>query len=167
MKIVAINLHYANNTLIFGKLFLAMAIILTWTLLCYKKWLGHQINFHKSALIFLGKILTNSILLTFILNCSTQRLSIIYLGLPLIIRRLIKPQWIPLIEKVQKKLVGWKGRMLSMRERITIINASSLPSQCISSLSSRSQDEWKGWLDLCEENFCGTTYIEKGKAFSK
>jgi len=31
--------------------------------------------------------------------------------------------WNPLIEKIQKSLAGWKGKLLSLRGRVTMINA--------------------------------------------
>ena len=35
-----INLHYADDILIFGRLSLPQAMILKWVLLCYEKWSG-------------------------------------------------------------------------------------------------------------------------------
>ena len=67
---------------------------------------GLKINYYKSVLIFLEEISTNSILFSLIFNYPIQRLSITYLGLPPTLRSLNKPQWIPLIEKVQKRLAG-------------------------------------------------------------
>ena len=95
---------------------------------------GLKINYYKSVLIFLGEISTNSFLLSLIFNYPIQRLSITYLGLSLTLRSLNKPKWIPLIENVQKRLAGSKGRLLSLGGRVTMINAvlSTIPTYFLS-----------------------------------
>ena len=50
-----INLHYVDDTLIFGKECLPQTMVLKWILLCYEKWSGFKINYHKSSLIFMRK----------------------------------------------------------------------------------------------------------------
>jgi len=45
-----INLHYADDTLIFGKECVAQAVILKCILYCFEEWSGLRISFHKSAL---------------------------------------------------------------------------------------------------------------------
>ena len=138
-------------------------MILKWILLCYGKWFGFTINYHKRALIFLGEISVKSFLLSLIFNFSIKRLPITFLGLPLTTGRLNRPQWVPLIEKVQKRLVGWKGRWLSLGSRITmiIVVLSAIPTYFLS--FSRSLDGWKGTLSLLKENFFGIGCIGKGR----
>ena len=45
-----------------------------------------------------------------------------------------KLHWRPLIERIQKRLTGWRGKLLSLRVRITIINVvfSSIPTYFLS-----------------------------------
>lgn len=47
------------------------------------------------------------------LGCGQSQFPILYLGLPLIIVKPTKAMYMPLIEKFEKKLGGWKGKMLS------------------------------------------------------
>jgi len=71
-----VNLHYADDTLIFGKAYLAQAMIQKWILLCYEKWPWLNINYHKSALIFIVEISAKSFLILLIFNCPIKTLPI-------------------------------------------------------------------------------------------
>jgi len=95
-----INLHYMDDTLIFGKEELPQAMVLKWILFCYEKWSGLKINYHKSSLIFLGEIMLNSLFNSLVFYCPVQRLPISYLRIPLSLGRPNKLQWRPLIERM-------------------------------------------------------------------
>jgi len=97
-------------------------MILKWVLFCYEMWSGLKINFQKIFLIFLGDILINNLLLSRVFSCPVQRLSVTYLGLSISLGVLKKSWWRPLIDTVQKRLVGWKVKLLSLWESITMIN---------------------------------------------
>ncbi|KAK1287264.1 hypothetical protein QJS10_CPB19g00586 [Acorus calamus] len=47
------------------------------------------------------------------MGCSVVTLPTKLLGLPLVKGRLKKANWDPLVERVEKRLAGWKGRLLS------------------------------------------------------
>ena len=94
-------------------------MVLKWVLFCYKKWSGLKINYRKNSLIFLGEISTSGLLISLVLNCLVQRLTIRYLGLPLTFGMLKKLQWRPLVERIKKRLAGWKVNLLSLGGRIT------------------------------------------------
>ena len=66
---IVINLHYADDTLIFGEECLSQAMILKWILFCYEMWSKLKFNFHKSFLIFLVDISVNDFLLSLVFNC--------------------------------------------------------------------------------------------------
>ncbi|KAL7177287.1 hypothetical protein ACSBR2_030606 [Camellia fascicularis] len=63
------------------------------------------------------------------LNCSSQKLPLKYLGLPLGASPSRRLTWRPVVEKFRKKLSGWKRRMLSFAGRVTLIKSvlSALP----------------------------------------
>ena len=56
-------------------------------------------------------------------KCKVASFPIKYLGLPLHDRKLQVKDWRFLIDKVEKKLQNWKGQLLSIGGRITLINA--------------------------------------------
>ncbi|KAG9450247.1 hypothetical protein H6P81_010212 [Aristolochia fimbriata] len=57
------------------------------------------------------------------LGCSVGTLPSTYLGLPLFHSRISKSLWCLVIEKVQKRLSIWKGKMLSKAWRLILIRA--------------------------------------------
>lgn len=105
------------------------AIILKPPLYCFEVASDLKINFAKSSLIYLGRELGMNRPLFDILNCMVQVLLIKYLGLPLGVQGLSKEDWLGLIEKVEKKLASWKGKLLSLGGRLILVNAvlSSIP----------------------------------------
>jgi len=62
-------------------------------------------------------------------NCAIGKWPIKYLGVPISRSRLRVADWLPLVEKINKRLDGWKGGSLSLGGRLTLLNAclSSIP----------------------------------------
>ena len=63
------------------------------------------------------------------LGCKLAVLPITYLGVPLHWKTLRISDWMPLVEKIENKLQTWKGSLLSIGGRVTLLNAvlSSIP----------------------------------------
>ena len=116
-----INLHYADDTLIFEQVCLAQEMILKWIFAIPWEMVWSSDQFSKKCPDPISRS-TGSSLLPLIFNYPTQSLPITYLGLSLTMGRPKKIKWLLFIEKVRKRLAGWKGRMLS-GGRITLINA--------------------------------------------
>ena len=56
------------------------------------------------------------------LGCNIAALPITYLGVPLHWKKLSPSDWQPLISKIENKLQTWKGNLLSLGGRITLLN---------------------------------------------
>jgi len=84
-------------------------------------------------------------------NYPIRSLPINYLGLG----KISKSLWVSLIDKVQRRLAGWKGRLLSLGGRITMINAvlSAILTYFLSFFSY--QGGWKRTLILLRGNSFG------------
>ena len=69
-----------------------------------------------------------------ILGCSVASLPLTYLGLPLGASFKMKSIWARVVEKMEKRLVGWKRLYLSKGGRVTLIKStlSSLPTYYLS-----------------------------------
>ena len=69
-----------------------------------------------------------------ILATPIETLPIRYLGLPLTDRRLRTQDWQPVVEKVEKRLRGWRGRLLSRGGRLVLVKAvlSAIPTHFMS-----------------------------------
>ena len=90
---------------------------------------GLKINFHKSLICGVGVEVGLVEQFAAQLNCLSQKLPIKYLGLPLGSNPGRKQVWQPVMERIKKKLSGWKRRFLSYAGRVTLIKSvlSSLP----------------------------------------
>ena len=90
---------------------------------------GLKINFHKNEVYCLGDAADRSDVYSNIFTCNVADLPMKYLGMPIDEKRLAVSQWGPIDEKFIKKLAGWKGKLLSAGDRLTLVNAclSSLP----------------------------------------
>ncbi|GMJ14282.1 hypothetical protein HRI_005097400 [Hibiscus trionum] len=62
-------------------------------------------------------------------KCSTENFPCTYLGLPLGIVRNSLKIWVPVVEKVKKRLTSWRSRLLSFSGRLVLVKAvlSNLP----------------------------------------
>ncbi|WVZ54093.1 hypothetical protein U9M48_004953 [Paspalum notatum var. saurae] len=101
-------LQYADDTVIFLDHDLEKAKNMKILLCVFEKLSGLKINFHKSEIFCFGQA---------------------YLGLPMHYRKLRNNDWRPIEERFEKRLIGWKGKLLSVGGRLVLINSvlSSLP----------------------------------------
>ncbi len=88
-----------------------------------------RINFAKSAIIPMNLDPTYATGLAECFGCPVAAFPIKYLGLPLSPKALRRADYLPLIEKLDSRLAGWKGLLLSRAGRLTLLNSvlSSIP----------------------------------------
>ena len=72
---------------------------------------GLKVNFGKSEIVLVGEV-GNLDALARILCCKVGCLPMTYLGMPI---------WNPIIEKMEKKISGWKWSFLSKGSRLTLL----------------------------------------------
>lgn len=84
---------------------------------------GLKINFHKSALVPLNITQELASTLASQLGCQLSTLPIIYLGVPLHWKKLRTSDWEPLVSKIENRLQSWKGSLLSLGGRVTLLNS--------------------------------------------
>ena len=144
---------------------LPQTMVRKWVLLCYEKWSELKINYHKAPQFSQEKfqLIAFCFLISLVFNCLVQRLSITYLELSLNTGRLSKLYWKPRIKKIQKRLARWKGKLLSLGGRVTMINQSYLSMYFISffSLSRRVERE----IDTLRRKFLWDGTQKEGKGF--
>ena len=94
---------------------------------------GLKINLGKSELVAVGAV-HNIELLVAVLGCKQGSLPMKYLGLPLGEKFKDKTIWNPILEKMERKLAGWKKLYLSKGGRVTLIKStlSNLPTYYLS-----------------------------------
>uniref|UniRef100_A0A2N9HAP6 Reverse transcriptase zinc-binding domain-containing protein n=1 Tax=Fagus sylvatica TaxID=28930 RepID=A0A2N9HAP6_FAGSY len=83
---------------------------------------GLKINLSKSELVPVGPV-PNVPELAGILGCSVASLPLTYLGLPLGASFKMKSIWAGVVERMEKRLAGWKRLYLSKGGRVTLIKS--------------------------------------------
>lgn len=104
-------------------------------LLCiFEKMSGLKINFNKSETQMISQDGEKAIMYANIMNCVTGEWPLKYLGVPVACSKLHVVDWLPVAEKLMKRLEGWKGSVLSFGGRLVLINSclSSIPTYCMS-----------------------------------
>jgi len=122
-------LQYADDTLLFCEANVKSVFNIKAILQCFQLSSGLRVNFGKSRIGGTG--LDQVMLQRFasILNCETMVVPFIYLGMLVEGSHKRGDFWNGVIEKVQARLSRWKGRCLTMAERICLIKfvLSSIP----------------------------------------
>jgi len=118
-----VSLQYADDTLLFLEDDLDKANNLKWLLLCYEQMTGMRINFDKSDLLTIGIEEDRVNEYSKIFGCKKGDFPIKYLGVPLHFTNLRKEDLQPIIDKIIKRIAGWKGRLLSYAGRVTLLKA--------------------------------------------
>lgn len=123
------HLQYADDTILFCPPNLDYLLNIKKILILFHLASGLQVNFHKSSLI--GILVEDSWIkyAADCLLCKSGNLPFTYLGLPIGDNCSRLSAWNPIIGRMEKKLSLWKGKLLSMGGRLTLIKASlsSLP----------------------------------------
>uniref|UniRef100_A0A2N9HQ79 Reverse transcriptase domain-containing protein n=1 Tax=Fagus sylvatica TaxID=28930 RepID=A0A2N9HQ79_FAGSY len=106
------HLCYADDTILFCEPVLEQVGYVKCTLLCFEAASGLKVNLSKSEMVQIGQVsnLTNLVAL---LECKISTVPMKYLGMPLGARFKSKLIWDPILEKLGRKLAGWKHLYLS------------------------------------------------------
>ena len=94
---------------------------------------GLRVNMRKSELVPVGDV-PNLSTLADIMHCRIASLPMIYLGMPLGSSFKSKDIWNSIVEKMERRLAGWKSLYLSKGGRLTLLKStlSSLPTYYLS-----------------------------------
>ena len=90
---------------------------------------GLKINFHKSEIFCFAEAKNYESHYIELFCCNSGNFPIRYLGIPIHYRKLSNNDWVRIQERFEQRLSSWKGKNLSTRGRLTLINSvlSSLP----------------------------------------
>jgi hypothetical protein len=107
-------MNFADDTLIFLKADLKMVESLKLLLVSFENLSGLKINYAKSTLVPLNISNDLGVVCVSILGCDLSELPLTYLGVHLHWRKLTTNDWLFLVSKIEKKLDGWKEKLLSL-----------------------------------------------------
>ncbi len=117
------TLQFADDLLIFFDGSCRSARIIKLILDSFSDCSGLKINFGKSSIIPINLPTIDADALANLFGCPLHRFPFKYLGLPLSPRALSRQDFLPIIERVDRRLAGWKGSMLSRGGRLVLINS--------------------------------------------
>jgi hypothetical protein len=116
-----VSLQYADDTILFIEKEKTYARNLKWILTCFEMMSGMRINYHKSELVPVSELDAKELQLYFeIFGCPMGDFRIKYLGIPLHYQ-LMREDLQPLIDKIIKRIVGWRGKLLTQARRVVLI----------------------------------------------
>jgi hypothetical protein len=116
-------LQYADDTILCIQDNKEQAAYLKLLLYLYEDMSGLKINFNKSEVIMVSQEESKSLDFSNMFNCSVGTWPIKYLGVPVAGSRIRIADWLPICEKIMKRLDGWKGSALSLGERLVLVNS--------------------------------------------
>jgi hypothetical protein len=145
------HLQFADDTLLVGVKSWANVRALRAVLILFERISGLKVNFHKSMLF--GVNVNDSWLheAASVMRCKHGCLPFTYLGLPIGGNPRRIQFWLPLIEKIRKRLSGWKCKNLSIGGRLILLKSvlSSIPVYFLSFFKAPS-----GIISFLESIFC-------------
>jgi hypothetical protein len=132
-QVLISHLLFADDTLIFCDADPTQLAHLRSVFLWFEAVSGLRINLGKSEMVPVGEV-PHMEDLALILGCKVAPLPMKYLGLPLGAPFKAKLIWNPIIERMEKRLAGWKRLYLSKGGKVTLIKStlSSLPTYFLS-----------------------------------
>lgn len=116
------HLLFADDTLLFCEAEVGQIQAIRALLLCFEAMTGLKVNLGKSEMVAVGEVPHIS-LQADTLGCEVASLLMKYLGLPLGATFKARGIWEGVIERVEKRLAGWKRLYLSKGGRLTLITS--------------------------------------------
>jgi hypothetical protein len=92
-------------------------------LMLFEKVSSMKINIHKSEFIHVHLEKGQIHEIAHILNCPVGTLPFKYLGVPLYFEKLKREDLQPMVDKMLKRVVGWRGELLVYSSRLVLIKS--------------------------------------------
>lgn len=123
-----VALQYADDTAFVLSADAQTVVTFKIMLRLFSKMSGLRVNYSKSAIIPFNLNQQQLEMISVIAGCAVSQLPT-YLGLPLTVNKPGKQAYMKLIEKLQSRLQGWQGKLLSRGGRLQLLNSvlSSIP----------------------------------------
>jgi hypothetical protein len=107
-------LQYLDATVIFMSHDIEKAVNMKLLLGTFEQLSRLKIYFHKSEIFCFGKAKDHEVFYSQLFGCVIGKYPFRYLGLPMNNRKLNNKDWKVIEDRIEKRLSGWKGKMLSV-----------------------------------------------------
>lgn len=116
-----ISLQYADDTILFSDHDEQHLKNLKGSLALFEQISGMRINFHKSEFIPINLDQNETHRAAHIIGCPVGAFPIKYLGVPLHYEKIKRVDIQPLVDKILKRIAGWRGKLLSHAAKLVLI----------------------------------------------
>jgi hypothetical protein len=123
--------NIADDTILFLQNDFGMARNLKWLLTCFEQLSGMRVNYHKRDLLTISVDPDEANLFAQIFGCKLGEFPFTYLGIPLHFAKLRKEDLQPIIDKIIKRISGWRGKLLSYKARLILLQVVWRVPRCI------------------------------------
>ena len=132
-RVCVSHLLFMDDTILFCDANEEQILHVRMIFLCFEAVTGLKVNALKSEMVPIGEV-PNIHFLAEILGCQIGSLPMTYLGMPLGASHKSPNVWNPILERIERKLAGWKKLYLSKGGRLTLLKStlSSLPTYYLS-----------------------------------
>ena len=122
-------LQFPDDTIIFLDHDINKAKNIKLLLCVFEQLSSLKINFHKSEIFFFGQAKQHELMYSSLFGCKLGSYPFRYVGILMHFRKLSNNDWKIIEDRIEKRLSGWKGNLLSIGGRLVLINSilSSLP----------------------------------------
>lgn len=107
------HIQYANDTVIMIEASDLSIGNLKLILYCFEWFTGLKINFHKSEVYVFGVSQEEKERLGNMLTCALESFPMKYLGIPISYKYLSMGAFLPVTQKMKKRLDPWRGKFLT------------------------------------------------------